>query len=45
MPAYELYLDGLREGFFKDFAASAATKEQLHVILAESREFDSIQSV
>jgi hypothetical protein len=33
MPAYELYLDGLREGFFP----KGSQKLQLHVLLNEQR--------
>lgn len=43
MPAYELYLDGLRKGFFIDSAETAKT--QVRVVLDRDRKVQSIEVV
>jgi hypothetical protein len=47
MPAYELYLDQLRKGFFNgtELCESGKKREQLHVVLDKSRHVINIQNV
>lgn len=37
MPAYELYLDGLRSGFFDQVRSSNGTKGQLQLVMDVQR--------
>ncbi|KFY29699.1 hypothetical protein V494_08540 [Pseudogymnoascus sp. VKM F-4513 (FW-928)] len=37
MPAYELYLDGLRSGFFKEMRGTNKTKGQLQLVMGAQR--------
>jgi D-glycerate 3-kinase len=45
MPAYELYLDQLRQGFFKGISPNEMQKGHLHVILDKARQLIDIQNV
>lgn len=37
MPAYELYLEGLRSGFFRETASFNRTKGQLQLVMDAER--------
>ena len=45
MPSYELYLDGLRNGIFKNYLSSPKKKRQVHVLMDCERKVIEIKEL